>query len=413
MLDIWPALPLFILDARYYPPRKGVDNTIAALRQRHRVCKIKFCVESSSHFENVWAAMQEPFPELSDITLMALCIDTGIPDSFLGGTAPGLRCLKLDGVPFPGLPKLLLSTTHLVTLCLQRIPHSEYTSPEVMVNCLSALTNLETLAFEFEHRNPESRRQPPPMRSVLPALTNFEFKGPIDYWEDFVACVNALRLFHLSITFLYPYRMIFDTPYHVQFIGRTPSLEAPEKARITFGDKTVRVRLSSQTFGNGVLDVGISWWPISMDERFSCLAQICSSSFSAVENLSIIDDRDLEDCSQANIEDRLWLDLLRPFASVKNLCIHRETLPRIAPTLQKLVGDRTTEVLPILPNLFTGSRQPSGLVQEGIEQFAVARRLFGHPITVSLWDRDSEQEGVTHNRIISSKSPPLSIVLSH
>ena len=414
MLDIWPALPLFILDARYYPPRKGMDNTIAALKQRHRVCKIKFCASSSSDFKNVWAAMQEPFPELADITLLALDIDAGIPDSFLGGSAPGLRCFKLDGIPFPGLPKLLLSTTHLATLCLKRTPHSEYTSPEVMVNCLSALTNLETLALEFEHPNPESRLPAPPTRSVLPALTSFEFTGAIEYWEDLVARVDAPRLFHLSLTFSHHYEVPFDTPHHVQFIGRTPSLDAPEKARITFGDETVRVRLSSQTSGKGVLDVGIPS-KFSTDRRLSNLAQICTSSLpplSAVETLSIIDNRYFEDFSQENIADKLWLDLLRPFASVKNLCIHRETLPRIVPTLQKLVGGRT-EVLPILQNLFTGSCQPSRLVQEGIDQFASARQLSGHPITVSLWDRASEHEGVTHNRIVSSKSPPLSIVLSH
>ena len=185
MLDIWPPLPLFVLDARHDSPIEDVDNTIAALKQRHhRVCKIKFCAGSSSHLKTVWAAMQEPFPELVDITLFTLSADAGIPDTFLGGSAasaPGLRCLKLDGISFPGLPKLLSSTTHLVTLRLGNTPHSEYTSPEAIVNCLSALTDLETLALGFERHNRESRRPPPPTRSVLPALINFEFTGAIEY----------------------------------------------------------------------------------------------------------------------------------------------------------------------------------------------------------------------------------------
>ncbi|KAN0109365.1 hypothetical protein V8E52_009337 [Russula decolorans] len=37
------------------------------------------------------------------------------------------------GIPFPGLPKLLLSATHLVQLWLANIPHSGYISPEAMV----------------------------------------------------------------------------------------------------------------------------------------------------------------------------------------------------------------------------------------------------------------------------------------
>jgi hypothetical protein len=52
-----------------------------------------------------------------------------------------------------------------------------------------------------------------------------------------------------------------------------------------------------------------------------------------------------------------------------------------------LVEERMTEVLPILQNIFLEELQPSGPVQEGIGQFVAARRLSGHPITVSSWVR--------------------------
>jgi hypothetical protein len=45
--------------------------------------------------------------------------------------------IELDGIPFPGLPKLLLSATHLVQLVLTNIPHSGYFSPEAIVAPLS------------------------------------------------------------------------------------------------------------------------------------------------------------------------------------------------------------------------------------------------------------------------------------
>ena len=55
------------------------------------------------------------------------------------------QILVLHYIPFPGLPKLLLSATRLVKLYLTRIPDSMYFPPEVLVDCLSVLTRLEIL----------------------------------------------------------------------------------------------------------------------------------------------------------------------------------------------------------------------------------------------------------------------------
>jgi hypothetical protein len=78
--------------------------------------------------------------------------------------------------------------------------------------------------------------------------------------------------------------------------------------------------------------------------------------------------------------------------SVKNLYLSEEFVPRIAPALQELVGGRTTEVLPTLENIFLEDFQPSGPLHEGIEKFVAARRLTGHPVAVSRWDRSNHWE---------------------
>ena len=65
-------------------------------------------------------------------------------------STPSLGVLVLDGIPFPGLPKLLLSATYLVYLHLYNIPHSGYISPDVMVTALTALTSLQFLQLEFQ-----------------------------------------------------------------------------------------------------------------------------------------------------------------------------------------------------------------------------------------------------------------------
>ncbi len=93
---------------------------------------------------------------------------------------------------------------------------------------------------------------------------------------------------------------------------------------------------------------------------------------------------------QDDVENTLWLEVLHPFAAVKNLYLSKEFAPRIAPALQELVGGRTAEVLPTLENIFLEGLQPSGPLQEGIEKFVAARQLTSHPVAVSHWDEDSK-----------------------
>ena len=201
--------------------------------------------------------------------------------------------LSLDGIPFPGLPKLLLSATHLVNLHLYDIPHSGYISPEAMVTALSTLTSLESLSLEFQspRSRPDraSRRPPPPTRSVLPVLTCFSFKGVSEYLDDLVARIDAPRLNNLSITFFN--EIVFDTPQFIQFISRTPTLKALEKARVAFEDDAAKVKLSSQTSGYGELNVKISCR--ELDWQVSSLEQVCTSCLpplSTLEDLYIYED---------------------------------------------------------------------------------------------------------------------------
>jgi hypothetical protein len=90
-----------------------------------------------------------------------------VPALFLGESAPRLHTPFLDWIPFPGLPKLLLSTTHLVRLDLRRVPHSGYISPEAMVTCLAASIRLEILVIKFESTPCRPDRRRPPVLSCI------------------------------------------------------------------------------------------------------------------------------------------------------------------------------------------------------------------------------------------------------
>ena len=94
-LDVWPALPLAVycysVDPMIYV-YYGTDHVIAALGQSNRVHDVHLCGLDSSDLEEVLAAMQVPFPEL---TRMSLSFDVRpVPDSFLGGSAPRLHSIS-------------------------------------------------------------------------------------------------------------------------------------------------------------------------------------------------------------------------------------------------------------------------------------------------------------------------------
>jgi F-box-like len=395
-LDVWPSLPLLVRDSAYLTT--GLDNIIASLEHSDRVCQINLMGVPGYHLEKISAAMQEPFPELIHLLLWSHGTAAVLPDSFLGGSAPRLQLFWLDGIPFPSLPKLLSSATHLVTLHLVDIPHSGYFSPEAMAASLSTLTGL--VSFRLGFRSPRSlpdqasRRPPPPTRTILPALTNFSFRGVSEYLDDLVAYIDTPRVNSLFITFFN--QIVFDTPQFTQFISRIPTLKALEKARVDFewglyGGASVN--LSSKTSGYGELTVRIQC--SELDWQISSLEQVCTSSLpplSMLEDLYIFEDRFWKE-DKGHIENALWLELLRPFSVVKNLYLSEEFAPRIVPALGGLVGDRMTEGLPLLENIFLEGLQSSGPIQKDIAQFVVAQGIASHPIAVTRWNRVRDEDG--------------------
>src|SRR5216684_4765906 len=305
-----------------------------------------------------------------------------LPDSFLSGSVPRLRVLKLTGLSFPGLPDLLLSATHLVHLSLSGIPHSWYISPETVANWLSALTCLESLRLCFglppplSDFNQESRHSPPLAHAVLPFLTSFTFQGAYRYLEDLVTFIDVPQLDKFRIYF--SDRIDFDTSELLQFISRTPRLTALDEARMLFRDDIgVRVTLSSQTSQSTaiIIDLQDNW----SDWTLSSLTHFCTSSLpliSTVENLYIYEDFDWQDVSmmQEDIEVTDWMEVLRPFTAVKNLYLSGESVQTIADMLGLLWDEIGAEVLPVLQKIFVDKVKASSDVVENIRRFVDARR---------------------------------------
>ena len=402
MLDIWPALPISIYSVEDDSSlMKGADNIIAALEHNDRVCQIVLPDLSSRRLESFTPAMQEPFP-----VLMNLMIGSSdetipvIPDSFLGGFAPHLRYLHLHSIQFPALPKLLLSATDLVDLHLWRVPHSGsgYISPEAMATCMSALTRLEVFSLDFlfppSVPDPIDRRPPLPTRTLLPALTELSFQGASEYLDDLVSRIDAPLLYYINLTFYN--QPNFDTTQLVRFLSHTKRLSAFNRANLMISQLDGDIVFFPQSGPPDSLRVVLSLSFYEQEWQLSSLARFYSSFLSPLSALEPIflevnahrSSDDMEDPTQ-------WLELLHPFIAVKNLYLDAKVVPRVARALQELVGERVTEVLPSLQNIFLKPQQPKSsrpipqVIPAAIEQFAAERQLAGHPVAV----HDGEESG--------------------
>ena len=378
-LDIWPALPIIIY-ARGIQFKEDLTNVIAALRHRDRVCKIYYDQIQDCMLEE-FAAIDEPFPALTSLWLTTFREHVPVlPDSFLGGSAPQLRSLYLEGIPYPSIGTLLSSTTNLVHLSLWDIPRSGYVSPETIVPCLSMLTRLESLELIFRYPRSQAQRasrHPPPLtRVIFPNLTYLRFRGDIEYLEDILSRIEAPMLKEINFHFFN--QMVFDTPLLGHFIRRTKPFMAIHRARLLFQDRAIQVVLlgrEEMTKNNRkVLDVMISCH--ALDWQLSAVAQFLDSflySLLALETLDIIVSHKYW---QDEIEVIQWRECLHSFTSVKTMTLESEDPVRlIAPSLQGFAEERATRVLPALQNLFLRaySSQPSGHFKEAIERFIVAR----------------------------------------
>ena len=399
-LDVWPALPLVVTGNMVSSPDMG--NIIAALGHSNRVCEVELKL-AGWQLEQVLAVMQMPFPELTDLRLWSddeTLQVIPIPDSFLGGSAQRLHYFLLSGIPFLGLPNLLLSATHLSSLWLFNIPHSGYISPEAIVALLSALSRLSILSLEFQ--SPQSRpdretQSPPrPKRFIVPALLTFRFKGVAEYLEDLVTFIDTPQLCEMHITFFN--QIDFDYPRLAQFINRTPKLSARDEAHVQFDDSAACVILRYLSPRYTLNDFRIDISCKEPDWQLSSIEQVCNSTLHplfTVEHLYI--EHRFSELVWKNdaIENTLWLELLLPFTAVKNLYLSKEFVPGVAAALRELVEGRITYILPSFQNIFVEGLESSSPSQENVEQFVAARQLTSHPVAISDWKKGSNMEGAT------------------
>ena len=198
LIHIWASLPIIIRDDISDPMPQDYEFE-AAIVHSCRVCQISLRYITHSQLQRLASAMQKQFPALTRLKLNLdkhqefICGPMfALPDGFLGGSVPRLQSLKLDAIPFPALPKLLLSATDLVCLSLENIPRSGYFSPEAIVTASPAWLCWPTLnlcPLDSNHIFPEGfpsrkadarRRQRAPFSPLSLVFTS---KGLLSAWR--------------------------------------------------------------------------------------------------------------------------------------------------------------------------------------------------------------------------------------
>jgi hypothetical protein len=396
MLDSWPALPIAIEDYYMEIWGEGLDNIFAALEHPDRVRSIKFRKYSSSVWEKLAEAMQVPFPELTHLVLSPDHGSTSVlPDSFLGGSVPRLQTLTLSGIPFPAVPNLFLSASDLVTLSFTCLP---YYSSQSMVVCLSSLNRLQSLSLGFEthwsrFQSSQSRPdQPDPSpwaRVVLPALTNLTFEGSTDYSEDFLPRIDTPLLNKFSMSFFKLWGSIsdaLDIPHFKQFIGRANDLKPPKVARVRF----------------------IPGSPLELRQQGELLEARCYRIDWQVDSIALVCDQLSPFCSpierfdlyairlpfEVEEEDMMYTqlgELFRRFTAIQSLRVSECIVPLVATALLDVIGERTTEALPNLRDLFLGGSAIPETVPEAMQPFVTARQLSGQPVAVHHWGSEPSE----------------------
>jgi hypothetical protein len=404
-LDVWPPFPIIIEYRNTQPsiqvPENGFGSDLAtALQQHARVQRITVCGLSSSLLETIASTMLKPFPALTHLQLES-CGDPNaptpvVPDGLLGGLAPSLKRIWLEGVQFQSLPTVLSSANHLIELRLDKIPDSWDISPEALASALSPLTSLISLTVEFQSpRLFRTAQNPPPLtRTRLPALTMLFFKGVSEYFEDLVSRIDAPRLEYCVIKFYN--QLLFDISHLPEFFARAEKLRSLDRAEVFFDNQGVGIGLHlPETTVPRNVTLRILCSP--SDWQLSSLAQVCHQSSSL---LSRVERLDIRECPSKTREPKWqdktqWVDLFRPFAAMTALHIPRELGPRIAPVLQELAQPRAADVLPELKWLIfedLKALELSGPLRGAIQEFTAARASTGHRVGVRQWEVKWERD---------------------
>jgi hypothetical protein len=382
MLAHSPCLPLTVdYRSEYGITPEDESGLLLALEQRHRVRHLRLVLPVKD-LRKLIMAIDGELPILE-----YLIVDPRTKDSMalvLPETlqAPHLRHLVLHDFARPIRSRLHPTATGLVTLYLGIYRPSAYFQPNVLLQSISFVPQLETLAviftFPVPNRDVERRLTHTLITThiTFPNLRLFSFRGVSAYLEALVCRIITPRLEDLQIRFFQ--QLKFSVPRLVQFMDTTENLRF-DSVDLDVSNKLVRLRTNFHGTNVSCFSISVDSW--LLDWQVSSVAQLSnalSQVFSVAEYLTIrheVHDRSSE---EHNDVDRIeWRELLSSFSNVKTLVVQCSSrlVEELSRCLRLEDGVLPLEFLPELQKItYSGIGGASA-------SFIDARQNTGYPVT--------------------------------
>jgi hypothetical protein len=380
-----PPLPLFI---DYSEKKRDItaedeEQMIFAFKQRDRVSRVRLLIKTNQ--ERLIAAMEDEYPMLEYLIVKTPNEDNStiltFPETL---QAPHLRHLMVSGLAFPTGSQLLTSAMSLVTLCLVMGHRSTYFHPNVLLQWISSMSQLESLVIRFSlpvHQRDVERQitlTPITTLATLPNLHHFRFEGVGTYLEALLRRISAPHVERLEIKFFS--QLTFFVPRLQQLMNTAENLKF-DTAKLKFGDKRVFVALSPREVEMFPLALAVKCF--HLDWQVSSMAQISNSLsqvFSALDHLVLEHEVHSRSSEEHNEIDRTeWRKLLGPFSKVKTLRIAKGLVEAISRCLQLEDGELPLDLLPELQELTFPQDDNNG---DAFTSFISARENTDHAVTV-------------------------------
>jgi hypothetical protein len=391
MLAGSPSLPLVIdydNDDRYITVEEQESITLA-LKQRDRVRRVRLQMTLPIMLTFVMVINKE-YPTLEYLILKSLgeysTLAPVLPKTL---ELPRLRHLLLMGVVPPIGSRLLTTAVGLVTLCLYMQKPTTYFQPNILLQCLSFMPQLEILLITktFFHIPDDMERQlldtPITTRVTLPNLRLFQFEGSSTYMEVVVHQITAPSLEKLNIR-LYD-ESTLSVPHLLRFMNTAENLRF-DSAAFEFSLYRVSVKLYRREEAE-VYALSMTAFHLAQarDMQLSSVAKIFNSlgqKISKVEHLCL--NHTAFTYNHAHDEPEVdptteWRELLRLFRYVKTLDVHDHLVKEVSRCLELDGGGHSLEILPELQELtYSGSDDTS----DAFISFIHARRDAGRPVAL-------------------------------
>jgi hypothetical protein len=387
MLAHSPPLPLVIDYQSTDLTAEDEEAIILALEQRDRVRRIRFNIPVLN-LRKLITAIDGEYPILEYLMLglwdrrrekrTALILSETLQ-------TPHLRHLAI-GYSIRIRSPLFGTAAGLVTLHLSLHNPSTYFQPNVLLQWLSLMPQLEMLliSFHFPVPNRDVERQlmrTPIMTNVtLPNLRSFAFKVVGVYSEAVLSRITAARLEIFQVDYLN--QLTFSVPELLQFMGRTENFRF-HRAGFFFSSDRVHAHFNppETSLSTDAISINIDCW--HLDWQVSSVAQISnglSQMFSAVEHLTLSNEAHSQSSEEHNEVDRAeWRKLLRPFSNVKTLLIKDGLVGELSRCLRLEDGEPPLELLPELQEL---TYPGSGTADDTFTSFIDTRQNAGRPVTL-------------------------------